>query len=258
MSTDPYHAVQAEMQGTLANAGTLLSSFRRIRGMAVSTPSHTEEGEELSYARSELKATLAALEADLEDLEESVRVVETTGPRFFGLDDREVQIRKQYVRDVRQELDNMRAEVAATESHSSSGSTRYAPSSPTSRPKSTTVHSKPNGMSNDSPRPIDDQTAWSHMEQQMIMEEQDRTLDQMHGTISTITEQAGLMGREIGEHIDLLDDLEQNLEHTETKLNKSLRRLQKFVRETEETKSGWCIGILVVILMVLLLMVILI
>ena len=74
----------------------------------------------------------------------STRVVETTGPRFFGLDDREVQIRKQYVREVRQELDvrqlfilrrivckanvnaisvlfafvknqNMRAEVASTE-----------------------------------------------------------------------------------------------------------------------------------------------
>ena len=56
MSTDPYHAVQAEMQGTLANAGTLLSSFRRIRGMAVSTSDagYPEEGEELSYARSEV------------------------------------------------------------------------------------------------------------------------------------------------------------------------------------------------------------
>ena len=49
MSTDPYHAVQAEMQGTLANAGTLLSSFRRIRGMAVSTSGtgYPEEGEEI-------------------------------------------------------------------------------------------------------------------------------------------------------------------------------------------------------------------
>ena len=41
----------------------------------------------------------------------------------------------------------------------------------------------------------------------MIMEEQDRTLDQMHGTLSTITEQAGLMGREIGEHVELVTSL---------------------------------------------------
>jgi hypothetical protein len=34
----------------------------------------------------------------------------------------------------------------------------------------------------------------------MIIEDQDRTLGALTGTISTITEQAGLMGREIVEH----------------------------------------------------------
>lgn len=76
MSIDPYHAVQEEIQTTLANASTLLSSFRRIRAMAPhsSNPySDSSESEEMSYARSELKATLSALEADLEELEESVK-----------------------------------------------------------------------------------------------------------------------------------------------------------------------------------------
>ena len=35
---------------------------------------------------------------------------------------------------------------------------------------------------------------------QMIMREQDRTLDKITGTLTTLTEQAGLMGREIDEH----------------------------------------------------------
>ena len=34
------------------------------------------------------------------------------------------------------------------------------------------------------------------------MEEQDRTLGSITGTLSTLTEQAGLMGREIGEHME--------------------------------------------------------
>lgn len=110
----------------------------------------------------------------------------------------------------------------------SSGSSRYAPSSPTSRPKSGFVNSKPNATPDDIHGPNnDDQSEWSRMEQQvsrsryrlcysfgpyyvilkMIMEEQDRTLDQMHGTLSTITEQAGLMGREIGEHVELVTSL---------------------------------------------------
>ncbi|KAL5481048.1 hypothetical protein ACEPAI_9989 [Sanghuangporus weigelae] len=255
--TDPYNEVQREMQSTLATAGTLLSSFRRIQSMAPSK-GRGEESEELSYARSELKATLSALEADLEDLEESVRVVETTGASFFGLNETEVQKRRKYVRDVRKELDNMRAEVASSEGFGSSSTSRYAPSSPTSRPKSTFVDplQRPsNGKSND--EDVDEQTEWNRMEQQMIMQEQDKTIDSITGTVVTLTEQAGLMGREIGEHIELLEDLEQNVDRTESKLNKSLKRIKRFVRETEETKSGWCIGILIVILCILLLMVIL-
>ena len=87
MSTDPYHAVQQEIQGSLQTAATLRASFLRIRSTA------REDSEELVWARNEvrlrhllpprlhseqrrtqqLKATLAALEADLEDLEESVK-----------------------------------------------------------------------------------------------------------------------------------------------------------------------------------------
>ena len=36
---------------------------------------------------------------------ELIRMVETTGPRHFGLDDSEVQARRRYVRDVRRELE---------------------------------------------------------------------------------------------------------------------------------------------------------
>ena len=73
----------------------------------------------------------------------------------------------------------------------------------------------------------------------------------------------------------LLNDLGENVDRTGSRLRDSLKRIQKFVRQTEgkgrslieytcitqmcniETKSGWCIAILIVILLVLLLMVIL-
>jgi len=98
MSTDPYHAVQHEIQSSLQTAATLRASFLRIRNMA------REDSEELVWARNELKATLAGLEADLEDLEESVKIVESTGARMFGLDDAEVIERRRYVRRVGREI----------------------------------------------------------------------------------------------------------------------------------------------------------
>jgi len=104
----------------------------------------------------------------------------------------------------------------------------------------------------------DPQAGWARQEQQMMIQEQDRTIDSISGTLSTIAQQAGLMGREIGEHNEMLDDLEQGVTHSDQKLSDAMKRMRKFIRDNEETKSGWCIIILVIILLALLLAVILI
>ncbi|KAH8101171.1 t-SNARE [Cristinia sonorae] len=235
MSTDPYHAVQQEIQSSLQTASTLRSSYLRIRSTA------REDTEELVWARNELKATLAALEADLEDLEESVKIVETTGPRMFGLEEAEVISRRRYVGLVRSEIENMRAELETGVSYS--------------RP---TAGSSRGGSMPSSPPPDDEQAEWARQEQQMMIRQQDETITTIAGTLSTLAEQAGLMGHEIGEHNEMLDDLEQGVDRSDAKLNTAMRKMKKFIRQTEETKSGWCIGILIVVLMLLLLAVILI
>jgi len=242
MSTDPYHVVKDEIQSTLQSAESLLSSYRRIRSTA------REDSEELNYAKSELKATLSALEADLDDLEDSVRVVEEAGPQRFGLGQGEVQSRRRYVQQVRRQLEGMRSEVAS--SSETSSTSRYPPGYANgSRQNSQRLDELPEGE--------DDQSEWTKMEQQMIMQEQDKALDAISGTLSTLQQQAGLMGSEITEHVEMLGDLEQNVDKSQTKLDSSMKKLQKFLRDIEETRSGWCIVILIIILVVLLLLVIL-
>ncbi|KDR80137.1 hypothetical protein GALMADRAFT_242387 [Galerina marginata CBS 339.88] len=248
MSVDPYHAVQQEIQNSLQTAAQLRSSFQRIRSMARS------DSEELMWARNELKATLAALEADLEDLEESVKIVESTDARMFGLDDAEVQKRRRYVGHVRKEIENMRASVSS------------------SAPATSSQHLQPTGSGTplpaNSPRagpgsPFserygdDHQAAWAMEEQQMMIREQDHTMDSIAGTLNTIAQQASLMGQEIGEHTEMLTDLEANVDQTDQKLSGAMRRLRKFLRDSEEKGSGWCIIILMIVLMALLLAVIL-
>lgn len=103
----------------------------------------------------------------------------------------------------------------------------------------------------------DHQEAWAREEQQLIMQEQDRTMDTIAGTLYTLAQQAGLMGQEIVEHNELLDDLERGVDQTDSKLNNAMLRMRKFMRQSEEKGSGWCIIILIIVLMILLLAVIL-
>ena len=50
------------------------------------------------------------------------------------------------------------------------------------------------------PEDEDHQRQWAREEQQMMIREQDRTIDTISGTLTTLAQQAGLMGEEIGVH----------------------------------------------------------
>ncbi|KAF9787969.1 t-SNARE [Thelephora terrestris] len=243
MSQDPYHAVQREIQTSLQTSSTLRASYLRIRSTA------RDESEELVWARNELKATLAAMEADLEDLEESVKIVEETGPRMFGLEESDVMERRRYVNFVKQEIETIRSELETGVAKPRSRPSSWVAPRETAKPSPPTV--TPDDAEEDS------QSEWARAEQQMMIREQDRTIDSIAGTLSTLAQQAGLMGQEIVEHNEMLDDIEQGVDRSNVKLDGAMKRMRKFIHDTEETKSGWCILILIIVLLVLLLAVIL-
>jgi len=55
----------------------------------------------------------------------------------------------------------------------------------------------------------------------------------------------------------MLDEVESGVDGAESKLREAMGRMRRFMRETEEKKSGWCVLILVVVLIALLLLVVL-
>jgi len=146
----------------------------------------------------------------------------------------------------------MRAEVSKSADHSLRNTASYGPS--------TQLNSGPNTPRLESERdPEEDhQEAWAREEQQLMIRDQDRTMESIAGTLSTLAQQAGLMGQEIGEHNEMLDDLESGVDRTDSKLSDAMRKMRKFVRQSEARGSGWCVVILIVVLMVLLLVAILI
>ena len=82
-----------------------------------------------------------------------------------------------------------------------------------------------------------------------MIQQQDQTINSIAGTLSTIAQQAGLMGSEISEHNEcenilcvpirrltcyrMLDDLDRGVDRTDSKLSDAMRRMRKFVREIE-------------------------
>lgn len=84
------------MEANLTHTKDLLQSYSRIN---TSGPSSAD----IEETRAELRATLEALEADLEDLDESVRAIEGAGSRW-GMDDQEIGRRRGFVERVKKEV----------------------------------------------------------------------------------------------------------------------------------------------------------
>lgn len=90
--TDP----PREVESNLASLHALLPTYTQLSTSSPSSPSFLE-------ARDELRGTLSLLEADLADLDESVRIVEERGERW-GIDEAEVRKRRGFVERVRGEV----------------------------------------------------------------------------------------------------------------------------------------------------------
>ncbi|WWC67665.1 uncharacterized protein I206_101576 [Kwoniella pini CBS 10737] len=237
MSRDPYVDVKREIESTLSTLPDLLTAY-------ASSPSSSQHHE----AQEELRNTLQILEGDFEDLEESVRVVAEMGDRW-GISTQEVSSRRKFLQRVKKEIDGLRAKVSPNK-----GKGKAKMSGQNGRYKDNPYEDERGYREDD--EDLEEAKRWEAEQQQLYVQRQDDTLGVISGTLHTLASQAGLIGNEVAEQSEMLDDLGNRVDTTDSKLTKVSRTMQDFIRRNEETKSGWCIGILIVILMILLLLVI--
>ncbi|KAF2106607.1 t-SNARE [Lophiotrema nucula] len=229
---DPFLQVQADVLSALNTSRPLFASYRRIRSSASSADSP-----ELREARSELEQTLQDLGQDLEDLIESVKAVEHD-PYRFGLEIDEVERRRRLVKDVGDEVQNMREELLRTVHDAQS------------RGKGAV-----NGDVLPDPDSFEDEDGYAAFEQerqQELMHEQDEALDGVFQTVGNLRQQADDMGRELEEQGELLDDVDQVADRVGGKLQTGLKSMGQIIKKNEDRWSSCCIGLLIFVLILLL------
>ncbi|OCF41172.1 hypothetical protein I317_05002 [Kwoniella heveanensis CBS 569] len=161
MSRDPYLDVKREVESTLSTLPALLQTHSQT---SPTSPSYDR-------VQNDLRGTLTLLEGDLEDLEESVEVVESMGDKW-GISPSEVRTRRQFVERVKGEIE-------------------------------------------------------------LFVQRQDDTLGVISGTLHTLASQAGLIGHEVHAQSEMLDDLGNRVDHTDSKLRKVSKTMQDFIRRNE-------------------------
>ncbi|KAH0553057.1 hypothetical protein GP486_006749 [Trichoglossum hirsutum] len=219
---DPFLQVQADVLSLLNTTRPLFASYLRIRSLA---PSPTSP--ELVQSRNELESTLQELSSDLRDLIDSVKAVEHD-PYRYGIEIDEVERRRRLVEEVGGEIEDMREELAKTVASADQRRSQNA-SSGGALPHPSAFDDLENQG--------DDYAAFEQQRQLEIMHEQDEALDGVFQTVGNLRQQADVMGRELGEQEELLNDTHDAADRVEGRLKEGLKKMGVIMRKNEAHKT---------------------
>eukprot|EP00730_Choanoeca_flexa_P014275 TRINITY_DN6181_c0_g1_i3.p1 TRINITY_DN6181_c0_g1~~TRINITY_DN6181_c0_g1_i3.p1 ORF type:complete len:248 (+),score=52.04 TRINITY_DN6181_c0_g1_i3:100-843(+) len=237
-AADPFLVVKEEVEASIKNAKSLYE-----RWQALYNDKRADE-DEFKWTTKELRTTLKGIEWDLDDLGETVAIVERE-PERFNLPASEIEARKRFIR---QTGEMVKEYVAATspqrikarnESESRDallGSSKYS-----------RYEKLEKEIQDDNQGFIDDQ----HQTQTMIMREQDQQLSEVGQTIGVLKQMGTMIGDELDDQADLLEDMDNEMTSTSDRLTGVLKKLDKTLNITRDGKQSCLICLLLIILMIL-------
>ncbi|XP_049632546.1 syntaxin-6 [Suncus etruscus] len=245
---DPFFVVKGEVQKAVNTAQGL---FQRWTELLQDPAGATRE--EVDWTTNELRNNLRSIEWDLEDLDETISIVEAN-PRKFNLDATELSIRKafitstrQVVRDMKDQMSTSSAQALAERKHrqallgDSSGQSWGAGAADRYGRLDRELH-----LAN--AHFIDDQRA----QQQLIVQQQDEQLELVSGSIGVLKNMSQRIGGELDEQAVMLDDFSHELESTQSRLDTVMKKLAKVSHMTSDGRQWCAIALLFAVLLLVL------
>ncbi|EDQ91699.1 uncharacterized protein MONBRDRAFT_22769 [Monosiga brevicollis MX1] len=184
------------------------------------------DSEELEWTTKELRTSLKGIDWDLEDLAETVVIAEKE-PEKFKLSHTELAARRQFIersrRDVQEMVDGtnpakIKAKRDASDKANLMGGSKYNRYEKLERE-----------IQEDNQNFIDDQ----HQTQGMIMREQDTQLQEVGQTIGVLRQMGQMIGDELEDQNELLEDLDTEMTTTGDRLTNVLRKLDRTLSITK-------------------------
>ncbi|XP_037674139.1 syntaxin-10 isoform X1 [Choloepus didactylus] len=241
---DPFFVVRGEVQKAVNAARGLYQRWGEL----------LQEGaaggrEELDWTTNELRNGLRSIEWDLEDLEETIGIVEAN-PGKFKLPAGDLQERKVFVERMREAVQEMKDHMVKPTAMAfleRSDRELLAGNGAAQKPPSDLLDAS---VVSATSRYIEEQQAT----QQLILDHQDQQLEMVSGSIRILKHMSGRVGEELDEQGIVLDAFAQEMDHTQSRMDGVLRRMAKASHMTSDRRQ-WCA--IVVLLAVLLLVLIL-
>ncbi|KAA0707595.1 Syntaxin-10 [Triplophysa tibetana] len=239
---DPFFVVKGEVQKALSKAQGLYDRWEEL--LQDETPVSRDE---LDWSTNELRNCLRAIDWDLEDLYETISIVEAN-PGKFRLGEHELQERKDFVEQTRKSVELMKDQLASPSALAQAErKNKQALLGATAKDRHAGL--EPHLVSANS-RYIQEQQE----QQQLIVQDQDEKLELVSGSIRVLKDMSNRIGDELDEQSVMLGEFGEEMDQTGSRMDSVLKKMEK-VSHMTSSRRQWCaIGVLVIILIVVLIL----
>ncbi|KAL6107683.1 syntaxin-6 [Pungitius pungitius] len=249
---DPFFVVKGEVQKAVNASQSLHHRWSEL----------LQEGggaskEEMDWTTNELRNSLRSIEWDLEDLDETISIVESN-PKKFNLDAAELSKRKAFITTTKQTVKEMKEQMSSPTAASVERKNTQAllgdrgAQGPIWQPGPDKYGRLDRQLQNANSQFIEEQQG----QQQLMAEQQDEQLELVSGTIGVLKNMSERIGMELDEQSVMLDDFTHEVDSTQSRLDNVMKKLAKVSHMTSDRRQWCAIGILLSILFVVILLLI--
>jgi len=245
---DPFFVVKDEVLKALAKTRVIYDRWLSAEEGREYRTLDDQEG-----CITELKNSLRSIEWDLEDLEDTVQIVEKN-PTKFRIDGAELAVRKGFIENTREEV-NLMKDRLTNPSALKSDRLPVQPASPG------TQHSTQGGSNKYSRLPsVADSPHREFImtmdQQQEQIRRQDSTIDLMGESVGNIRSMSHQIANELDEQAVMLDEFGAEIEHADSRMDATIKKMAKVLHLSDDRRQWMAIGalssaVLVVLVLIL-------
>ncbi|XP_023702469.1 syntaxin-6 [Cryptotermes secundus] len=210
--------------------------------------------DEVEWTTTELRNALRSIEWDLEDVEDTIGIVEKN-PSKFKIDNKELSSRKSFIDQTREEVKTMKDKMNTSRGRDWDRTARQPllENSPVRVPTShgTTKYSKLENELDSPNRHFLDDTL---QQQNHIVRTQDEQLDMISDSIGTLKTVSRQIGNELDEQAVMLDEFGNELENTDSKLDTAMKKVAKVLHMSNDRRQWIAIAVLSGIIIVVIIL----
>ncbi|XP_022325617.1 syntaxin-6-like [Crassostrea virginica] len=242
---DPFFVVKEEVQKAIQTSQSLHDRWSELKGNPKSVSK-----EELEWTTSELRNSLRSIEWDLEDLEETVGIVERN-PKKFKIDQNELLERRAFIDRSKAIVKRMKDELASPQAAKGKEDGNVRQALLTGQNKQYDKYTRlDQEMERSNQRYLED----THQQQQTLIRSQDDQLDMIGSSVGVLKNMSHQIGNELEEQNLILDEFGHEMDNTESRMDTTMKKMAKVMHMSNDRRQWCAIGVLLFIILIIILL----